>query len=210
MASFPRIILASTSPRRIEMLKSIRLPFQAAAPDTDEKPKRGETPRALVLRLAREKAESVANRFEPRKNERSTIVIAADTIVVAPGGRRILGKPRDRAEALRMLGWLAGRTHTVYTGYCVYRVGTRPIARVVSSRVTMRKLTRGDIRRYVDAGESMDKAGAYAAQGFGATLIDRIAGSYTNVVGLPMAQLLLDLERVIGVSPFGWPGAKRK
>ena len=109
-----------------------------------------------------------------------------------------------------MLGRLAGRTHTVHTGYCVYRAGARPITRVASSRVTMRKLTRADIRRYVDTGESMDKAGAYAAQGFGMTLIERIGGSYTNVVGLPLAQLLLDLERAIGVPPFGWPGARRR
>ena len=126
--------------------------------------------------------------------------------VVAPDGRTVLGKPRDEREARRMLARLAGRTHQVLTGYCLIAAarGKRPIrvGRVVSSRVTMRPLTRDDVAAYVRTGESMDKAGAYAAQGFGMALVDSIRGSYTNVVGLPVAQLVRDLEVRFGIHPF--------
>ena len=124
MPSFPRIILASTSPRRIGMLKAIRLPFRAIAPDTDETAKRGERPRALVKRLAIEKAQSVTARVAQGKG--TVIVIAADTIVVAPGGRQILGKPRDRAHALRMLRSLAGAHACRAYGLLRLSVGQAP------------------------------------------------------------------------------------
>ena len=102
-----------------------------------------------------------------------------------------------------MLGALGGRTHTVHTGYCLIQ-GVRVFSRVVTSRVRLRKLSPADIARYLATSESMDKAGAYAAQGFGAALVERISGSYSNVVGLPLAQLLGDLEREFGIAPFSW------
>jgi septum formation protein len=209
---FSRIILASSSPRRIELLTQLGLKFETRSPDVDETPLRGEKPRAMVARLALGKAEAVDESLPPSKLSR--LVIAADTIVVAPDGRRVLGKPRNRAEAASMLRVIAGRTHTVLTGYCLLstraagrgRGEQQSIVRVVRSKVKIRKLSREDLNAYLATGESMDKAGAYAAQGHGAALIDAIQGSYTNVVGLPMAQLAFDLEAAFGVPLFGWRG----
>lgn len=196
----PRIVLASTSPRRIELLQQARIIVEVIGPDTDEIRKPREAPRALVSRLAREKAASVA-----RKLQEPALVIAADTIVVAPDGKTVLGKPRSVAEARKMLRMLAGKAHTVLTGYCVLEGGKlRPsrVVRVVVSRVKMRSLSKTDIERYVATGEPMDKAGSYAAQGLGMALIEELRGSYTNVVGLPMCQLLSDLEEKFGIPLF--------
>jgi septum formation protein len=198
------IILASTSPRRVELLGHVGLAVSTMAPEADETPRKGEKPVALVKRLARDKALSVAERALWEHG--MGIIIAADTIVVAPGGRTILGKPASPRDAARMLKLLAGRTHTVHTGYCLLACarGERMdvTVRVVTSKVTMRKLTPAMIEQYVLTGEPMDKAGAYAAQGLGMGLIERISGSYTNVVGLPLAQLLADLEKKFGISVF--------
>lgn len=204
------IILASTSPRRIELLAQTGLNFQIVPPGIDETVRRGESPRAMVARLAREKAEAVASR---QAGTAPTLVIAADTTVVAPDGRTILGKPRDSSEARRMLSLLAGRTHVVLTGYCIWPQGRRmsqPLLRVVRSRVGIRALSRPDINAYIRTGEPMDKAGSYAAQGIGMALIQSIQGSYTNVVGLPMCQLLLDLERSFGLALFAAQGVSSK
>ena len=171
------IVLASASPRRRDLLTAAGLSFEIFAPDVDETPLRGETPPAMVKRLSRVKAAAAAARFPGR------LVIAADTTVALNG--RSLGKPRDAAEAKRMLRALSGKTHFVHTGFCV---GTR--ARVVTTRVTFRELSRADIDRYVASGECFDKAGAYAIQGVGAALVERVSGSYTNVIGLPVAEVL--------------------
>jgi septum formation protein len=199
-----RIILASSSPRRIELLSQLGLQFETRSPDVDEKQLRGEKPAELVARLARGKAEVVDDSL----GMGSRLVIAADTIVVAPDGKKVLGKPRNRAEALRMLRTISGKTHTVLTGYCLLGSngmgGQDTIVRVVKSKVKIRKLSTRDLAAYLATGESMDKAGAYAAQGHGAALIEAITGSYTNVVGLPMAQLAWDLEAGFGVPLFGW------
>ena len=198
------LILASTSPRRKELLKSIRISSQIAAPHVDEKPQRGEAPRHLVRRLAFEKAKSVAKNLIHSGTMR--LILAADTIVLSPQGNKILGKPKDKKEAFKMLSTLAGKTHTVLTAYCIFPVGkgekSNPLIRIVCSRVTMRDLTASAIRNYIRLDKPFDKAGSYAAQGLGMALILRISGSYTNVVGLPVAQLLLDLEREFGISPF--------
>jgi septum formation protein len=200
----PPIVLASASPRRIELLSQVGLDPVVMAPEVDETPLRRESPRAMVARLARAKAEAAVPRALRRFSK--AVVIAADTTVVAPDGRRILGKPRDRADASRMLALLSGRTHTVLTGYCVLSVSRGGSAarfvRVVRSRVTLRKLGRRDIERYLRTGEPFDKAGSYAAQGMGMALIERIQGSYANVVGLPVAQLLRDLEERLGLGLF--------
>jgi septum formation protein len=196
---FERIVLASSSPRRIELLTQLGLRFETRSPDVDEEPRRGESPRALVARLARDKAGAVDGQL----GGGSRLVIAADTIVVAPGGKRVLGKPRDRAEAARMLRAIAGKTHEVLTGYCLL-APEDSVVRVVRSSVRIRKLSGAEIEAYLSTGESMDKAGAYAAQGHGAALIEEIRGSYTNVVGLPVAQLALDLEKRFGLPLFAW------
>jgi septum formation protein len=194
-----RIILASTSPRRIELMKQVGLACEVISPDADETPRCGEKPAALVARLARAKAESVS-----RGIDSDSIIIAADTIVVDPSGKKILGKPTSVADAQKTLKMLAGRKHTVLTGYCIWETGTNAFVkvRVIRSDVTMRKLSRAQIEAYVASGEPMDKAGSYAAQGLGMALIEKISGSYANVVGLPVSQLWVDLETHFGMKAF--------
>lgn len=200
------IILASTSPRRIYLMNQLKLTIEVKSPNVDEKPKNREKPDKLVQRLSREKAESVRDIAVQRYPE--SLIIAADTVVVAPNGRKILGKPVDADEAKKMLKMLSGKTHLVLTGYCIlYANGkgnSKKIDRVVRSKVKMRSLSAKMIDQYVATGEPMDKAGAYGAQGIGMALIDEISGSYTNVVGLPMAQLFMDLEKVFKISLFSW------
>ena len=180
-------------------------------PGTDEKTRAGESPSELVGRLAREKANDVAETIA--REFPNAIIIAADTTVVAPDGKTILGKPENIADAERMLRSLAGETHTVLTGYCIIKtVSGKPEkthVRVVKSRVRMRKLTRREITQYVLTGEPMDKAGSYAAQGIGMSMIRSLRGSYTNVVGLPMAHLVADLKRNYGIEP-DWSKLKAK
>jgi septum formation protein len=227
------IVLASTSPRRIELLTQAGLLPRVIAPDADETMRPRESPRAMVARLAREKAEAVVGPILAGSVsgllESETLIIAADTTVVAPNGKTILGKPRDEAEARKMLSLLAGNQHTVLTGYCILKIqppagakrsgkkgkpvftSARPyrshlLVRVVTSKVRMRALTREAIARYVKTGEPMDKAGSYAAQGIGMTLIESIVGSYSNVVGLPICQVMLDLEEKFGLKLFGTRG----
>jgi septum formation protein len=196
-----KIILASTSPRRVQLLAAAKIKAKAVAPLCDESIFKDESPRRLVRRLSLTKAHSVALRLRP-STRLGVLVIAADTVVVEPAGRRILNKPRSATEAKRMLGLIAGRTHQVLTGFTILELkgrSRRVLTRVVSSQVTMRQLSRQQIAAYVRTGEPMDKAGAYAAQGLGMNFITSIRGSYTNVVGLPMAELLEALESKFGV-----------
>ncbi len=157
----------------------------------------------MVRRLAEEKALSVASRLRTQSD--AIVVIAADTTVVTPDGRRVLGKPVDLQDAERMLKLISGKTHQVLTGYCLLGLDAhgklRKVHRLVRSRVTIRTLSLEMIRDYVASGEPMDKAGSYAAQGFGMNFIESLRGSYTNVVGLPMCELLMDLEKHFGVRP---------
>jgi septum formation protein len=198
------IILASSSPRRVELMRTARISVLTRSPDVDESVKKGESPKQMVARLARDKAEAV---MESALREHSAaIIIAADTTVVGPDGKSILGKPADAADAFRILKKILGKTHQVHTGYCILSAAremkTQRIQRVITSKVTMRKLSDEAIRKYLALGESMDKAGAYAAQGHGALLIQKVSGSHTNVIGLPMAELLEDLEKKFGVTAF--------
>jgi septum formation protein len=205
------IILASSSPRRLYLMSQLHLSVETQRPNADEKPYPRERPQALVKRLARDKAESVAA-IAVQKVE-SAIVIAADTIVVAPNNRTILNKPKDENDARKMLRMLSGKTHTVFTGYCILAAtrNKKPkiVIRVVPAKVKMRSMTKDAIDRYVATGEPMDKAGAYAAQGMGMALIEKIIGSHTAVIGLPMAQVLADLEK-FGIPLFGWINGKKK
>ncbi len=185
-------------------MEQARIHVDVLSPRCEELMRRGESPARMVRRLALEKAQSVASLPEAGRGE-PTVVIAADTTVVAPGGKRILGKPVDVRDAERMLQLISGKTHEVLTGYCL--VGWNETgrsttwSRVVRSKVTMRKVSTQMIRDYIASGEPMDKAGSYAAQGFGMNWIQAIRGSYTNVVGLPMCELLVDLEEKFGVRP---------
>ncbi|MEK6580399.1 MAG: Maf family protein [Bdellovibrionota bacterium] len=200
------IILASSSPRRIELLKQIGLTVIRMIPTADESQKKGEMPLQMVKRLAKEKAESVIPLV--LREYSAAVILSADTVVVEPGGKRIFGKPKDVADARKMLSKIAGKTHIVYTGYCIYETGRdiepRFFTRAVTSKVKMRRLSKITIDRYIKSGEPMDKAGAYAAQGLGTALIERISGSYTNVVGLPISDIVQDLEIEFKIPLFSW------
>jgi septum formation protein len=172
------LVLASASPRRRELLTAAGLDFEVLRVDIDETPARGETPEDHVRRLAREKAGA------GRVRRPGTVVLAADTIVVLDD--RILGKPRDAEDATRMLRALSGRAHEVLTGVAVSGpAGT--VVEVARTRVWFQSLSDAEIAGYVGSGEPRDKAGAYAIQGLGSKFVERIDGSYSNVVGLPVA-----------------------
>ena len=175
-----KIILASGSPRRRELLKDIGLEFEIYKPDVDESKLDNELPEDLCLRLSRLKAKSVAEKFP------DLIIIAADTIVVID--KKILGKPHDREDAFRMLKTLQGREHEVITGVSV-ALNTKVISHAEHTIVKFISMSDEEIREYISTGECDDKAGAYAIQGKGATLIERINGDYFNVVGLPLCLL---------------------
>jgi septum formation protein len=172
-----RLILASGSPRRRELLAYFGVPFDVRAPDVDETPLTGEQPAAYVERVARSKVDAVDG----------DIVIAADTTVVLDG--TIMGKPADPSEAARMLRALAGHDHEVLTAVAVKSGGTVTTT-VVHTIVTMTPITDEDIEWYVATGEPLDKAGAYALQGTGGIFVARLDGSASNVVGLPLAELM--------------------
>ncbi len=183
-----RFILASSSPRRSDLLNQIGLDFEVIPSRFDESQVNASDPVELVRTLAREKAGTVASEVEGE-----AIVLGADTIVLLDD--EILGKPRDEAEARSMLGRLAGRTHRVLTGVALIRRPNGPIlVEHEETAVTMRNLTPGQIAAYVASGEPMDKAGAYAVQGLGSVLVERLQGDYFNVVGLPLPRLALMLE----------------
>lgn len=182
-----RVILASASPRRAELLASAGIVFEIVPGDIDETPLPGENPRDHVLRLAMEKAEEVSLR------EQARFFIGADTIVLCDG--EIMGKPCDAADAKRMLKKLSGRRHQVITGYAVIDTeAERHVSRTVSTDVLFKELTEDEIDAYVLTGCPMDKAGAYAIQGGAAYMVERIDGSYTNVVGLPLCEVVESLR----------------
>ncbi len=185
----PAIVLASASPRRRELLERLGLRPRVIPADIDERALPGEAPVAFARRMAREKAEAVAVTLAGTPDEGS-IVVAADTVVHLEG--QIYGKPRDRTDATRILRALSGREHIVTTGICA-RVGDRERVLAVSTRVCFLELTDAVIAGYIATGEPSDKAGAYGIQGIGAALVAGIVGSYTNVVGLPLAEILSEL-----------------
>jgi septum formation protein len=176
-----QLILASSSPRRRELLEKLGLEFEILAPDVDERALPGEEPEEHVCRLAAEKARAVA------AGNPGAVVIAADTVVVLDG--EIIGKPVNEEDARRLLGRLAGRTHTVFTGVSVIsgQPGSERV-KVVRSGVTISALDDREIREYVATGEPLDKAGAYAVQGRGGRFVTTVAGSLTNVIGLPLEE----------------------
>lgn len=193
MTSPPRLTLASASPRRRELLALLGFALTVRPAGTDESPRAGEAPRDYVLRVAREKARAV----------RGETVLAADTAVVLGG--EILGKPRDGADARRMLRALSGAPHEVLTGVCVRR-GELERGIVVAAEVRMDPLTDAQIDWYVASGEPLDKAGAYAIQGLGGAFVRELRGSVSNVVGLPLAETL-ELLRGAGVA-MPWEGPR--
>lgn len=181
-----RLLLASASPRRHELLARLGIEFEVRVADLDETPLPGEEPRAYVARLAEAKARAVAD-VAP---EPAVVVIGADTAVVVDG--HLLGKPVDDADAARMLRLLSGRTHQVLTGVAVAVAGSGAASSeaavdVAVTDVTFTSMSDADIAWYVASGEPADKAGAYAVQGRGAVFVTSISGSPDNVIGLPLA-----------------------
>jgi septum formation protein len=187
----PILILASASPRRQELLRSAGISFEIIPSEVDEEWGEGETPEDYVVRLARLKAVKVGEKHKTRW------VLAADTIVVIDG--KILGKPTNRREAEGMLEMLSDREHKVITGYCLLQTdsGKSRQGRVVS-RVRFKELSPEEIRWYLDTGEPFDKAGAYAIQGKAAFMVKEVQGSYTNVVGLPLCEVVEALREMEG------------
>jgi len=207
----PELILASSSPRRQELLREIGIPFQVHAANINEDQKPEEAPIAYALRLAREKAEAVAARYP------ESYVLGADTIVVLKG--EVLGKPIDHADAVRMLRLLSGQTHEVTTAVSLIAPnalapntsvlphtsapntvapGTLAETRASTTKVYFREIAEAEIQQYVAGGEPMDKAGAYAIQGGASRWTDRIEGEYSNVVGLPLS-LVTEMLRINGL-----------
>lgn len=183
------LILASASPRRAELLTSAGFTFTVQTAEVDETPRPGEPPPVYVLRVARAKAQAIAAGC--RKS--GTIVLAADTTVVIDG--EILAKPEGREDAVRMLKSLSGRVHEVLTGLSVV-AGFEEVDEVVTTRVRLLPITTDEINWYIDTGEPEGKAGAYAIQGRAARFIDWIEGSWSNVVGLPVATVYQMLKKV--------------
>jgi len=192
-----RIVLASASPRRREMLTRLGIPIAVVPSDCDESLLPNETPETHVVRLSRAKALAVA----ARDDVPGRWFIGSDTVVVCDDA--ILGKPMDADDAARMLRMLAGRTHRVVSGYAVCdRKNATEVADAIVTRVTFRRLTDEEIARYIASDEPADKAGAYAIQGLGAALVERIDGSYTSVVGLPLCEVVAALEQLGAVELF--------
>jgi septum formation protein len=185
-----KVVLASSSPRRRELLNLVGITHEVRPANLDETRRPRETPRRYAERLAREKASATA------QGDPKVITIGADTIVVVD--RKILGKPVDEADAARMLRLLSGREHTVITAVAIAR-GKELRSGVEEVRVKFRHLREDEIEAYIATGEPMDKAGAYGIQGFGATIVERVEGDYFAVMGLPLVRLVA-LLRDLGIN----------
>jgi septum formation protein len=183
-----KIILASKSPRRKELLKQIGLRFQIDVSEIDERQFKKLAPESLVKKLSQEKAKKVAKRHD------GAIIIAADTLVVL--GSEIIGKPKDKKDAIKMLKKLSGKVHTVITGFTVFDPGLKKeVTEMVKSRVKFKKMSDEEIETYVKTKEPLDKAGGYGIQDKGAVFIEKVEGDFFNVVGLPVFSLCKELQK---------------
>lgn len=200
-----KIVLASSSPRRIQLLNQAGFRCHVVSPKVKEARKTGESAQQMVLRLSSLKAQEVLGRILSgtlfATNKQDVLVIAADTTVVHPELNKVLEKPKSLQESKKMIQALSGKTHQVKTGYSVFfysKGKIKSLKKCVTTQVKIRKLDSNEISAYVQTREGMDKAGAYAAQGIGMGLIESIRGSYTNVVGLPMAELIQSIKKITG------------
>ncbi len=194
-----RLILASRSPRRYELLKAVGLHVDIVPSGITEEIIPGESPPEHVIRLAAAKAQEVGTRYPDQW------VVAADTIVCV--GDSFLGKPKDRDEAVGMLGLLSGKEHRVLTGFSIRHLGKGVGDEgVVETEVNIKLLASGEMEWYVQTGEPFDKAGGYAIQGIGSFMVESIRGSYTNVVGLPLCEVLQMLKGLgaVTISEYGF------
>jgi len=184
-----RLVLASASPRRVALLEQVGIePFALRPASVDETPKRGERPRSLAVRLAKAKAIAARDRLRREPDMQDVFVLAADTVVAI--GRFILGKPEHLDEAAQSLATLSGRTHKVYTSVCLITPNNDIRMRTIETRVRMKRLSREEIDAYLACGEWRGKAGGYAVQGIAGAFIANIVGSYSNVVGLPLIEVV--------------------
>jgi len=193
------LVLGSASPRRKDILSALGLPIRVEPADIPEHVALSEQPLDYVSRIVSEKLSAVAARLSLA----FSAVLVADTVVVIDG--EVLGKPRDVADAARLLRRIVGRTHTVFTRYAISLPDAPAVirvARTVATEVSLRAASDDEITRYAASGEGLDKAGAYAAQGLGSFLVERMVGSYSNVVGLPACEVVLDLRTLGLLGPF--------
>jgi len=186
------IYLASKSPRRKKLLNSLNLDFKTVRVECDEHIRNNESPTNIVKRLSKDKLNAALEKIN------NGIIITADTIVVLHG--IVIGKPKNKKEAEKILEFLSGRSHTVYTGFSIFNTDTgKLITDYEKTRVSFRKLNHDEILKYIETGSPMDKAGAYGIQDdFGAVFVEKINGCYNNVVGLPLTKLYQALLGVIG------------
>jgi septum formation protein len=199
----PDLVLASASPRRRELLERLGLALLVAAVDIDETPQAGERPLDYVRRVAGGKCDAAVARGI---GDARLAVLAADTTVIAASEAGfILGKPADAADARRMLERLAGRKHEVATAYRI-RFGERAVERTVTTVVSFRALMPAEIEAYVASGEWRGKAGGYAVQGIAGAFVTELRGSHTNVIGLPLAEVLADLQALGALPRYPPPG----
>lgn len=196
------IVLASASPRRRELLQQVGLNFTVVPSAAEEQAIDGETPQQHVIRLSREKAQEVADRADVA----GRFFLGSDTIVLRD--TTILGKPTDTLDAAQMLRSLSGRSHQVLSGFAIIdREQGHRTEGAVTTEVWFKSLTEAEIRGYIASGEPMDKAGAYGIQGLGAFMVSRIDGSYPNVVGLPLCEVIQALESMGAIQLFGGASA---
>lgn len=203
MIGRPKLVLASGSPRRLGLLNQAGLEPDSLEPvEIDESPERGELPRTLAVRLAREKAEAAIVRVRNRDEIKNAYVLGADTVVAV--GRRILPKPEMLEEAAACLRLLSGRTHRVYTGVCLVTPRDALRTRLIETRVRFKRLSNEDLESYLASGEWRGKAGGYAIQGLAGSFVTKLVGSYTNVVGLPLYETMALLSGEGFPIHFGW------
>ncbi len=202
-AQRPKLVLGSSSPRRLALLQQAGVEPDALRPVTiDETPKKGEVPRALVRRLAREKALATHHLIEREEEFAGAVVLAADTVVAV--GRRIISKTELLDEAATALQLLSGRSHRVYTAVCLVRPDGQIRGGVVETRIRFKRLSHEEIESYLASGEWRGKAGGYAIQGIAAAFVRKLVGSYTNVVGLPLTEVVQLLQGEGYPVLFGW------
>jgi septum formation protein len=203
MIGRPKLVLASGSPRRLSLINQAGVEPDSLEPaEIDETPERGELPRTLSVRLAREKALKAQERIRTREDLKGAFILAADTVVAV--GRRIMPKPELLEEAASCLRLLSGRTHRVYSGVCLVTPNESVKTRLVETRVRFKRLSEQDIESYLASGEWRNKAGGYAIQGLAGTFVVKLVGSYSNVVGLPLYETIALLAGEGYPVHFGW------
>lgn len=193
LSSAAPLLLASASPRRRDLLSTFDLPLVVQGADVDERVHRGEKPEDYVIRVTKLKLKE-GTRLRQALHPLPAAVLVADTTVALEG--RIFGKPRDQEEAREMIGALSGRTHRVLTAYGISSDHEVEIVRCVVTEVSLRPASDAELDAYARSGDGLDKAGAYGIQGRASFLVERITGSYSAVVGLPVCEVLLDLQRL--------------